>query len=233
MIDQQGRLLIAKFPQIDDQWSVMEWEAVALILAKAAGISVPVWQLEEVLGRKVLVLQRFDREGHVRIPFLSAMSMLSARDNESHSYLEVLDVLRQHGIEPGQDAEQLWRRMVFNILISNTDDHLRNHGFLYSLSGGWKLSPAYDLNPMPVDIKPRILSLAIDEEDLNASLELALGVASQFGINSKLACKIAREVGSAVSSWKDCALRLGLSRHECERMSSAFEHDDLQLSLSL
>ncbi len=227
VLDQHDRLAIAKFPQSDDEWPVTKWEAVALTLAGEAGIAVPEWRLEAVLDRQVLILQRFDRSGPERIPFLSAMSMLGARDNEIHSYLELLDALRRYGSNPARDSEALWRRIVFNILISNTDDHLRNHGFLYR-EHGWELSPAYDMNPMPVDVKPRILSLAIDEADQTASLELALDTASEFGISPERAKAIAHEVGTAVTGWRHHAKRLGLSKKECERMASAFEHDDLK-----
>ena len=112
------------------------------------------------------------------------MSMLGSKDNETRSYLEIVDALRQHGAAPKADMEALWRRLVFNILISNTDDHLRNHGFLYAGQEGWRLSPAYDLNPVPTDIKPRILATAINEEDNTASLALALEVAGYFDLDA-------------------------------------------------
>ncbi|MDR3403939.1 MAG: type II toxin-antitoxin system HipA family toxin [Chthoniobacter sp.] len=230
VIDNDGRLAIAKFPQPDDDWPVTIWEAVALELAHQAGIPVSNWRIEHVQSRSVLLLSRFDRDGAARIPFLSAMSMLGAMDNQPHSYLELVDALRQHGSQPEADTAQLWRRIVFNILISNTDDHLRNHGFLYDGKIGWQLSPAYDLNPMPIDIRPRILSLAIDEVDSTASLELAFDVAKQFGVKSEQARKIAHEVGSAVSSWRKVASRLGLTGKQITRMESAFEHDDLRIA---
>ena len=113
----------------------------------------------------MLLLRRFDRDGATRIPFLSAMSMLGAKDNETHSYLEIVDALRQSGARAKEDMHELWRRIVFTIMISNSDDHMRNHGFLYTGPDGWVLSPAYDLNPVPVDIKPRVLSTAIDLDD--------------------------------------------------------------------
>ncbi len=230
IIDKAGRLAIAKFPQSDDTWPVTLWEAVALDLASRAGIPVPEWRIEKVGSRRVLLLRRFDRRENARVPFLSAMSMLGALDNEQHSYLEMVDALRRHGIQPGKDAAQLWRRMVFNILVSNTDDHLRNHGFLYDRSGGWRFSPAYDLNPMPTDIRPRVLSLAIDETDATASLDLAFAVAAQFGLKADEARKIAGEVGKAVSGWRGSAARLGLAAREITRMESAFEHEDLRLA---
>ena len=145
----------------------------------------------------------------MRLPFLSAMSMLRAKDNEAHSYLEFVDVLRQHGAAPKDDMHALWRRVVFSILISNTDDHLRNHGFLWTGPAGWRLSPAYDLNPVPTDIKPRILTTAIDFEEGAASLDLALAVASYFELGSDEARSISAQVGQAVATWRKEAGQTG------------------------
>jgi len=163
--EKNGSLAIAKFPRKDDQVNTVVWEAVAFALAKKAGIEVTSVRLEAVAKKPVLILERFDRAAARRIPFLSAMSMLGSKDQETRSYLEIVDALRQHGAAPKEDMEALWRRVVFNVLISNTDDHMRNHGFLYEGQKGWRLSPAYDLNPMPVDIRPRVLSTAINEVD--------------------------------------------------------------------
>ena len=121
---------------------------------------------------------------------LSTMSMLDAQDNDQRSYMEIADALRQYGASPEEDCAQVC--IVFSILISNSDDHLRNHGFLYDPAGGWRLAPAYDLNPVPVDIKPRILTTAIDEADGTASLDLAFAVAEHFGLKPNNARKIAR-----------------------------------------
>src|SRR5580658_103515 len=230
--DKDGHLAIAKFPRKDDEIHAVLWEAVALWLAHKAGIAVPASRVETVAGKPVLVLRRFDREGKTRIPFLSAMSMLGARDNETHSYLEIVDALRRYGAAPKADMEALWRRIVFSILISNTDDHLRNHGFLYEGSDGWLLSPAYDLNPVPTDIKPRILTMAINEDDGTASLALAMAVAKYFELDAAKAKEIAKQVGKAVSKWRDEAARLGLTKNEIDRMASAFEHDDLKAALA-
>ncbi len=208
----------------------MVWEAVALTLAEKAGIAVPAARVETVANKPVLLLRRFDRNGERRIPFLSAMSMLGSRDNETRSYLEIVDALRQHGASPKGDMQALWRRLVFNILISNTDDHLRNHGFLYEGPDGWRLSPAYDLNPVPTDIKPRILSTAINEDDNTASLVLAMEVAGYFELDADKAREIAAQVGNAVSKWRDEAARHGLTKAEIDRMVSAFEHQDLEMA---
>ena len=210
----------------------MLWEALALTLAKKAGIPVPAWKLETVAGQPVLVLRRFDRERDTRLPFLSAMSMLDAKDNETRSYMEFVDILRQHGASALEDMHGLWRRIVFNILISNTDDHLRNHGFLWAGTAGWRLSPAYDLNPVPTDIKPRVLTTAIDLENSTASLDLAFDVADYFELEAQEARKIAAQVGQAVAKWRQEAAKLGLTKVEINRMASAFEHADLKAALS-
>ena len=228
--DRDGHLAIAKFPNKDDEINTVLWEAVALSLATKAEIPVPQWRLEDVAGKRVILLRRFDRETHGRVPFLSAMSMLGARDNETRSYMEFVDVLRQHGAGPKADMHALWRRIVFNVLISNTDDHLRNHGFLYAGPAGWRLAPAYDLNPVPVDIRPRVLSTTIDLDDGTASLELALSVAEYFELSQPKARQIAREVGEAVSAWQKVAAAVGLTGKEIDRMASAFEHRELSES---
>src|SRR5262245_36408572 len=177
VVEKDGHLAIAKFPRQDDEYNTVVWEAIALALARKAGIVVAEGRIETVADKTVLLLRRFDRDGHKRIPFLSAMSMIGSKDNETRSYMEIVDALRQHGAAPKADMEALWRRVVFNILISNTDDHMRNHGFLYDGPDGWRLSPAYDINPTPTDIRPRILSTAINEEDTTASLAAAMAVA--------------------------------------------------------
>ncbi len=227
--DRDGHLAIAKFPNQGDEINTVLWEAVALTLAKKAGIPVPTWRLEPAADKPMLLLRRFDREEGRRLPFLSAMSMLEAKDNETRSYMEFVDVLRQHGAEPKADMHALWRRIVFNILISNTDDHLRNHGFLYGGPAGWRLAPAYDLNPVPVDIKPRVLSTAIDLDDRTASLNLALSVADYFELGPDEARRITVGVGKAVSLWRKEAAALGLAKPDIDRMASAFEHEDQML----
>jgi len=230
VIEKDGHLAIAKFPRRDDEFNAVVWEAVALALARKAGIAVPAGRVDTVTNKSVLLLRRFDRDGARRIPFLSAMSMLGARDNETRSYLEIVDALRQHGAAPREDMAALWRRLVFNILISNLDDHLRNHGFLYEGPHGWRLSPAYDLNPVPTDIKPRILTTAINEDDNTASLALAMEVAGYFELDGDKARAIAAQVGKVVSTWRGEAARHGLTTPEIDRMASAFEHQDLEMA---
>ncbi|NIJ63084.1 serine/threonine-protein kinase HipA [Sphingomonas leidyi] len=227
VIDAEGHLTIAKFPSPNDDWPVPRWEATAMTLARAAGIDVPDFALLVIQKRPVFVMRRFDRdEGGRRIPFISALTALAASDGDTRSYLELLDVLRTDGAAPERDAAQLWRRMVFNVLISNTDDHLRNHGYLRD-TGGWLLAPAYDLNPMPIDVKPRHHALTLDEADDASSIDTAMAVAGQFGLKPAAAHTIAAEVAAAVLAWREVASDNGLSSAQIERMASAFEHADL------
>lgn len=231
--DRDGGLALAKFPHRDDDCDAVRWEALAFDLAAAAGLDVPDWRVEQVAGKPVIVIRRFDRAGAIRIPFLSAMSMLGASDHEPHSYFEIADGLRQHGAATREDLKQLWRRIVFNVLISNTDDHLRNHGFLYVGNTGWRLSPAYDMNPVPVDVRPRVLSTAISPDDSTASLELALDTADYYDLERGEARKVAGEIARVVAGWRVRAEGLGLSPRETERMATAFQHRDLDLALRL
>lgn len=231
--DRAGSLLIAKFPKRDDDWPVIVWEAITLELARKSGITVPDWHLQKIARRSVLMLSRFDRQNQaLRVPFMSAMTAVDGTDHaDQRSYLELADVLRRDGGAPNEDLRQLWRRIVFNILVSNTDDHLRNHGFLHALKG-WRLAPAYDLNPCPTDVKARIHALAIDETDATASIDTALKAAKHFGIPSRDAAQIANEVAAATAAWRQVAKDHGLDAKQVDRMASAFEHEDLKKALA-
>lgn len=230
--DKDGRLAIAKFPHKTDEVKTILWEAVALTLAAKAGIPTPEWRLETVARRPVLILRRFDRDVYkgrpIRTPFLSAMSMLGAADGEPRSYIEFVDTLHRHGASPKADSQAVWRRVVFNILISNTDDHLRNHGFVWVGLNGWRPSPAYDLNPTPPDLRPRVLSTMIDEHDSTASMEIAFNAAGYYKLKPEEARKVAAEVARAVSTWRKTAAQFGATEKDIERMSTAFEHRDLR-----
>lgn len=221
--DADGNLAMAKFPRAHDEWNIPLWEAVALALAERAGIQTPDWQTVSPGDRRVLVLRRFDREGTRRIPFLSAMTMLGARDHERRSYPEVAEALRRHGESPGADLKELWRRIVFGVLISNHDDHLRNHGFLRHGTGGWRLAPVYDLNPTPADMGGETLTTAIVTGDHRASLDLAFETASYYGLDHEDAHTIVAKAKEAVRGWRAEATRQGIGRREQDRMASAFE----------
>lgn len=200
ILDTDGTLMIAKFPSPTDEWDVELWEFLAFQMAAKAGIPTPHVRLENIGGKNVLLLNRFDRNGFERIPFLSAMSMLGYSDGDHGSYLEIGETLSEHGARTSQDLRDLWRRVVFNIMISNVDDHLRNHGFLYVGSAGWRLSPLYDLEPTPEHEKPRILHTLIDLDDGTASLDLAYSVIAEFGLKLKDAKSIVKDVANATKN---------------------------------
>ncbi|MSR21840.1 MAG: type II toxin-antitoxin system HipA family toxin [Gemmatimonadetes bacterium] len=225
---ESGGLMIAKFNRVDDDHDVGRWEGIAMKLAGMAGLNVAPWMVEGVSGRTVFLTHRFDRLDEIRVPFLSAMSMLEAVDGQHRSYMEIADAVRMHSASATEDLQELWRRVVFTVLISNTDDHLRNHGFLYAGEQGWRLSPAYDVNPVPTDVGPRVLSTAIVEgNDRSASIDLAFDAAPHFGLEDHEARGIAEEVARAAAQWRKVARGLSASEAECDRMASAFEHEDL------
>lgn len=233
VIDQHGYLSIAKFPKETDDYSVETWEEIALRLAEQAGIATPKHELIEVAGKAVLLSRRFDRHDGTRIPFLSAMAMMSAKDGEQGSYPEIVDSLVQHGAQAKTDARALYRRVVFNVLISNVDDHLRNHGFLWLGKNGWSLSPAYDLNPVPADLKARVLTTNISLDEATCSLDLLEAAAEYFSLSLTQARMIIKEVALVTSRWRDIAKEVGARSAEIQRMASAFEHDELKRAIVL
>lgn len=233
IIDQHGRLSIAKFAKEDDDYRIEFWESVALRLAEECGLTVSRHELVTVAGRSILLSKRFDRDGETRIPFLSALSMMQLQDGNRGSYPELVDLLAQNGAQVAQDSVELYQRMILNILISNVDDHLRNHGFLWENKTGWKLSPIYDVNPVPVDVKPRILSTNIDLDDATCDIDLGLSVAQYFGLKHEDAKAVIRRTADTVRQWRDVARVLGATASEIDRMASAFEHRDLEEALSM
>ncbi len=231
--DRHGRLCIAKFPKDTDEYSIETWEHIALLLAKEAGIHTAEHELVTVQQRPVLLSRRFDRMTGSRVPFLSAMSMMQLHDGDRSSYPEIIDELGQMGASVKADAPELFRRMVFNILVSNVDDHLRNHGFLMHGMSGWSLSPAYDLNPTPQDVRSRILTTAISVSDASCSIELAMQQGEYFNLRDAEIKKIVSNAAHAVNKWRQVAKSVGQSARQIDRMASAFEHDDLQEGLRL
>lgn len=224
VVDPDGALWIAKFPSATDDHDVGAWEAVTHRLAARAGIEVPQAQLMKLgKGHRTFVTRRFDRApGGARVHFASAMTMLDRQDGDDAeagaSYLELADFLVRNGNDPG-DVERLWRRVVFFMCVSNVDDHLRNHGFLLDPAGGWRLAPAYDLNPVPTGDG---LKLNVDEASNAQDLALARDVAPAFRIKAARAKRILEEVVNAVRSWRDEAKAIGLSRGAQQEMARAF-----------
>lgn len=228
-----GALAIAKFPRTDDLFSLPTWEHLTLGLARDAGIRVAASELLEIEGRAVILLRRFDRIQGMRVPLLSAMALTRGRPDQAHGYLEIAEVIQRFGARPRDDLKELWRRMVFTVLVSNTDDHPRNHAFLRE-GPGWVLSPAYDINPTPTEIRPRVLATALGEDyhATSASLELALSVAPYFDLEEADAWRIVQEVASVTRTWRARARAAGCPRGECDMMAGAFEHEDLGLAVS-
>ena len=233
VVDQYGHLSIAKFPKDTDDYSTETWEEIALRLATQAGIPTPHHELIDIGGKAVMLSRRFDRTGAIRIPFLSAIAMMDARDGESGSYPEMVDALATYGSQAKTDANALYRRVVFNVLISNVDDHLRNHGFLRLNTTGWSLSPAYDLNPVPTDLKARVLTTNINLDEGTCSLDLLESAAEFFGLTLAQARSIIKEVATVTATWREMAKAVGARSAEITRMASAFEHDDLNRALAL
>ena len=221
VVDEQGRLCIAKFPSRQDQWDVGAWELIAHRLAERAGIHVPPARALKLSPEgHTFLSQRFDRTATGgRLAFVSAMTFLQRIDGEAGaSYLELIDLLQSRGAQTLPDSEQLFRRVVFSICISNTDDHLRNHGFLVDVSG-LALSPAFDVNPNPHRGQ---LCLAIDEVNATLDLDVALAAAKFYGLKLERARQIIEHVQQAVEHWLSEARTLGVSRREQELMRDAF-----------
>ncbi|WP_148254979.1 type II toxin-antitoxin system HipA family toxin [Aidingimonas lacisalsi] len=233
VIDNNGQLSIAKFPKNDDEYDLERWESIALELANRAGIDTAAFNLVTVGNRHVLLSRRFDRQQTHRLPFISAMALTGHRDGDRDcSYLELAEMISARGAHPVRDRQELFRRIAFSILISNVDDHLRNHGFIRE-GQGWSLAPAYDLNPVPPHLKPPILSTAIDLDDRTADIGLLLSTAEEYGLQERRARSIIREVAEATVDWQEVAKRSGARNAEITLMTGAFEHDRLDRALSL
>jgi serine/threonine-protein kinase HipA len=226
VLDGEGRVAIAKFPSArHDTWNVMAWEKVASDLATAARINVSKSRLLRIAGRSVLVIVRFDRHGDRRIGYVSAMTMLEATDQNVGSYIDLAGVIERVSPTASDDLRELWRRIAFSILISNTDDHLRNHGFLHDQGGSWRLSPAFDLNPNP-EPGPKHLSNTIDGYETEANIQTLLSVADYFRLAKEEATEVLGEVLGATMRWREIAAEHDLPQDEIEEMGTAFEHTE-------
>ncbi|MBI4940187.1 MAG: type II toxin-antitoxin system HipA family toxin [Actinobacteria bacterium] len=214
------RLLIAKFPHPADEWDVMAWEKTVLDLAEKAGIGVPGRRLERVGGRHVLLLERFDRTTTGRrIGYLSAMSLVGAKDGEARDYLELAEAVADHGGAVRADLRQLWRRIAFSLAVNNVDDHLRNHGFLRA-PAGWCLSPLFDVNPDPeADSRVTTIGWAGSREEAARAL---VDTAATFGMTPEAAGQALADVGRSVAGWRAAASSNGVVEAEVRRFAGAF-----------
>lgn len=222
--DEQGDLWIAKFPSKNDEYDVGAWEKVVHDLAKLCGLNVPESKVEKFSkDGSTFLVKRFDRDGEKRIHFASAMTMLGKNDGASSddgsSYVDIVDFIRAYGSSPKDDLIELFKRIIFSMAVSNTDDHLRNHGFILN-DKGWKLSPLYDVNPVPYG---DVLSLNIDSYDNSISIDLAISSACYYDINECDAEAYADEILTMVkNNWEQLAKKYGINRDQIEEMRPAF-----------
>lgn len=224
VVDTKDQLWIAKFPSKNDENDTGAWEKVVHDLAAFCGLNVPEAKLEKFspLGSTFLI-KRFDRIGSKRIHFASAMTLLGKTDGASaadgSSYLDIAAFIKSYGAHPKKDLIELWKRIVFNMAVTNTDDHLRNHAFILT-DKGWILSPLYDVNPVPYGDE---LSLNVDEEDNRISIDLAVQTAVRFGISKSDAEDYAEDILKIIrDNWEETAVGYGLTRRQIEEMRPAF-----------
>jgi len=225
ILDADGALSLGKFPSVGDERAVTRGEVLALRLAKQAGIDSATARIVMLQDQPVAMIRRFDRTPEQnRIPYISGATLLQANRDDEHSYTEIVDVMRSKCENFVDDARQLWRRLVFNHLITNVDDHLQNIGFLYCGNNQWRLSPAFDLNPFPDKDRESKTWLSEDSGPIS-SLEQLLGQAPRFELSQAQAQAVLDEVVAVVKRWKDVAIELevGLQAHEIKDFKPAFD----------
>lgn len=228
VVDDGGRLSIGKFPSVADDRAVTKGEVLALRLATAAGIDAAEGRLVESDGSPVALIRRFDRlQGGGRLMYVSAATMLGVDVAESgeHAYTQIVDALRMHGAAPQADTEELWRRIAFSILITNVDDHLRNHGFLHVDRGQWRLAPAFDVNPFPDRVR-ELKTWVSEDAGPEATIEALMSALPYFRIAVLRARQMLRKVEQAVSQWPSMGHSLGMSKQELDQFADAFEHEE-------
>jgi serine/threonine-protein kinase HipA len=225
IIDEKGNLWIAKFPAKNDIVDKAKWEYLAYLLALNANVNMAESVIQKVSGKySTFFTKRFDRIGSQRVHFASAMTMTSYNEeilrekDYTPSYLEIADFINTYGFDVDKNLHQLWRRIIFNIAVSNTDDHLRNHGFILK-EKGWELSPAYDINP---SIEKSGLALNIDMDSNELDYNLAFNVGKYFRLNKSEMERIKTEVVSSVKKWREIADKLNISNAEINLMEAAF-----------
>jgi serine/threonine-protein kinase HipA len=223
-----GKQWIAKFGRAEDRFPVCRAEYVTMTMAGQVGINVPTVRIEKVLGQDIYLIERFDRipdgKDYRRLPFISGLTITGAHESESvqQSYRRLAEQLRLFGSDPVKDAKELWRRMVFNILCNNNDDHLRNHGFLWD-GKGWRLSPGYDILPSPQVSLERDLAIGVGRNGRQATLRNALSDVASFGLSREEAITMARAMQQTVkNSWEDLFRSNGFTPAEIDRLRTCF-----------
>ena len=223
VLDENGLLCVAKFPKADEGKleDVCAWEHVVQVLAGKAGMDVPRTRLLRVGGRAVLLSQRFDRAGDVRLSYLSGLSAIQGADGGNYSYLELVDFIEREGAHPVRDSQELWRRILLSCAVGNTDDHMRNQGLLRE-GKGWRLAPLFDVNPTPGD-NPKYLSCSIDLDRPDASPQVAVEACEYFRVSHSEARAFAQRLARTLAGWEKIASQDGISKVSVERMRSCFE----------
>lgn len=228
VLDDDGSLAIGKFPSIQDERAITKGEVLAMQLARTAGIRAAEARLVVSDGVPVALVRRFDRtQDGKRILYISAASLLGAEpgDSQEHSYQEIVDALRVHGAAAQEDIEELWRRIAFSILITNVDDHLRNHGFLHAQHGLWRLAPAFDLNPFP-DRARELKTWVSQDSGPEATIDALMSVIAYFRIPARRAKDLLRTIEHAVAGWRKMGRSLGLTHQELDAFEDAFQHPE-------
>jgi serine/threonine-protein kinase HipA len=228
VLDDEGRLSIAKFPSVLDERAVTKGEILALRLASMAGINAAEGVLIESDGTPISLVRRFDRpDSGGRLMYVSAATMLGAEpgDPANHTYCELADALRKYGAPTQNDIDELWRRVAFSILITNVDDHLRNHGFLHIEHGQWRLAPAFDINPFP-DRFRELKTWVSEDAGPESTVDALMSVTPYFHIAVPHARKMLGRVERAVARWRAEGRALGMSSMELDRFAEAFEHPE-------
>lgn len=221
--DERGTLCIAKFPKADESRldDVGAWENVALELMGSCGINVPKSRLLRVGERSVLLLERFDRCGDARLPYMSGLSAIQGNDGGRYSYLELVEYLEEEGSSPDEDIPELWKRALFTCAIGNVDNHMRNQGLLRA-GMGWRLSPAFDVNPTRGD-QPKYLASSVGFDERGAEPQACLDVCEYYRVSACQARRIACEMALALKGWRKIARSNGISKASIEVMASCFE----------
>ena len=235
ILDEDGQLAIGKFPSVNDDRSVTRGEVLALHLAAAAGITVARSRIVMSEDIPVALVRRFDRVANGgRIPYLSAGSMLQASRQEEHAYTQIADCIIARCADPKRDLEELWRRLVFNLLITNVDDHVQNHGFLHVEHGQWRLAPAFDINPFP-DKDPELKLWLNEDYGPVDSIEAVMNEARYFRLSADEAKRILDEVRNAVSDWKRVAKSapVGMTDDDLDAFQPAFENEQIKVAAAL
>ncbi len=220
----ENRPYIAKFSLSSDGWDMCRTEYATMRLAAACGMRVPSVAITGVHGKSVFLIERFDRVKGVRVPFHSALTMTGSHESDygRHSYKDIVAALSRFSPHPARDRVELYRRMVFNIFCSNTDDHMRNHGFLYAGNGQWELSPLYDVLPFPQNTNSWSLALHIGSEARAATISNALSAAAIFGLRDKEAAAVIDQIHEAVRNWREFYSDCGVSHMDIDKISSCF-----------